>query len=47
MARSSPVTIASYSDSLLEAGKSKRMTCSITSPVGASSCSPSPAPIYR
>ena len=32
--RSSPVVIASYSASLLEEGKSKRMACSITSLVG-------------
>ena len=41
--RPSPSIIASYSTSLLEAGKSKRMACSIISPVRASSCSPSPA----
>ena len=45
--RSSLAIIASYSASLLEVGKSKRMACSIISPVGASSCSPSPAPVYR
>ena len=45
--RSSPAIIASYLVSLLEAGKSKRMASSIISPVGASSCSPSPAPVYR
>ena len=37
------VMIASYSTSLLEAGKSKCMIYSIISPVGALSCSPSPA----
>ena len=44
---SSPAIIASYSASLLEAGKSKRMACSIISPVGASSYNPSPAPVYH
>ena len=43
--RSIPVMIASYSTSLLEAGKSKRMVCSIISPTGALSCSPSSDPI--
>ena len=42
IARSIPIIIASYSASLLEAGKSKRMACSIISMVGALSCSPSP-----
>ena len=37
IARSSPVIISSCLASLLEAGKSKRMACFITSPVGASS----------
>ena len=45
--RSSPTIIYSYSASLLEAGKSKRMACSIISPVRASSCSPSPALVCR
>ena len=35
------------SSSLLEEGKSKRMACSIISPVGASSCSPSQALVCR
>ena len=35
--------IASYSASLLEAEKFKCMACSMTSPVGALSCSPKPA----
>ena len=39
--------IASYSTSLLEEGKSKRMVCSIISPFRAFSCSPSLAPVYR
>ena len=47
IARSSPAIIASYSASLLEEGKSKCMAYSITYPVGASSCSPSMAPVYR
>ena len=45
IARSSPAIIASYSTSLLEARKSKRTAYSITSPVRALSCSPSPAPV--
>ena len=44
--RSIPAMIASYSASLLEAGKSKRMACFIISSVGALICSPSPAPAY-
>ena len=40
-----PTMIASYSASLLEARKSKCMTCSIISLVGALSCSPSLTPI--
>ena len=47
IARLSPTIIASYSASLLEKGKSKRMACYIISLVGASSCSPSPAFICR
>ena len=39
--------IASYSASLLEVGKFKRMACSMTSPVGALSCSLRLAPVYR
>ena len=46
IARSITTMIASYLASLLEAGKSKRMVCSIISPVLALSCSPSPAPVY-
>ena len=33
--------------SRLDAGKSSRMACSIISPVGALSCKPTPAPIWR
>ena len=47
IARSTPAVIASYSALLLEAGKSKRMACSIISPVGALSYSPRPALVYR
>ena len=43
-ASSSPANMASYSDSLLEALKPKRTTCSIVSPVGEVNCSPMPAP---
>ena len=45
--RSIPAMITSYSASLLEAGKSKRMAYSIISPVGALSFSPNPAPVFR
>ena len=45
--RLSPAMIASYSASLLEAGKFKRMTRSMTSSVGALSYSPRPAPIFH
>ena len=45
--RSIPAMIASYSALLLEARKFKRMACSIISLVGALSCSPRPAPVYR
>ena len=45
IARSIPTMIASYSASLLEAGKSKRMAYSIISSVGALSCIPSPTPV--
>ena len=38
--KSIPAMIASYLASLLEAGKSKRMACSIISPIGALSCNP-------
>ena len=44
--RSSLTIIASYLASLLEEGKSKLMACSNISPVRASSCSPSSAPVY-
>ena len=37
-ARSTPARIASYLVSLLYAGKSSRMACSILSPVGALNC---------
>ena len=47
IARSIPTMIASYSASLLEVGKSKRMACSIISLVRALSCSPSPALVCR
>ena len=47
IARLIPAMIASYSALSLETGKSKRMACSIISLVGALSCSPSPAPVYR
>ena len=45
IARSSPAMIASYSASLLEAKKSRRMACSMTSPVGALSCNPKQVPV--
>ena len=44
-ARSIPAMITSYSVSLLDAGKSSRMACSIISPVGALSCKLTSAPI--
>ena len=44
---SSPAMIASYSASLLEAGIFRRMACSMTSPVGALSCSPRADPIFH
>ena len=47
IARLSLAIISSYSASLLEARKSKRMACYIISLVGASSCSPSPTPVCR
>ena len=47
IARSIPPMIALYLASLLEVGKSKCLVCSITSPVGALSVSPSPAPVCR
>ena len=43
-ASSSPAIMASYSDSLLEALKPKRIACSILSPVGEVNCRPMPAP---
>ena len=43
-ASSSPAIMASYSDSLLEALKPKRTTCSILSPVGEVNCRPILAP---
>ena len=45
--RSIPARIDSYSISLLDAGKSSRMACSILSPVGALSCNPTLAPVYQ
>ena len=45
-ASSSPAIMVSYSDSLLEALKPKRTTCSILSPVGEVNRSPMPAPDY-
>ena len=47
IARSSLAMITSYSASLLEAGKFNRMACSMTSPVGALSCSSRPVPVCR
>ena len=46
IARLSPAMIASYSALLLEARKFKSMACSMTSLVGALSCSLRPAPVY-
>ena len=43
-ASSSPAIVASYSNSLLEALKPKRMGCSIFSPVGEVNCRPILAP---
>ena len=45
IARSSLAMMASYSALLFKAGKLKRMVCSMTSPVGALSCNPRPAPV--
>ena len=45
--RSILARIASYSVSLLDAGKSSRMACSILSPIGALSCKPTPALVCR
>ena len=47
IARSISAMISSYSASLLEAGKSKCMACSIIYLVEALSCSPSSALIFR
>ena len=47
ISRSISAMIASYSASLLEAGKSKRMACSIISTIGALSYSPSPTHVYH
>ena len=47
ISRSSPFMIASYLFLLLEVGKFKRMSCSMTSPVGALSCSPKSALVCR
>ena len=45
IARSILTMIALYSASLLETGKSKRMACSIISPIGDLSYSPSSTPV--
>ena len=47
VARLIPARIASYSVSLLDAGKSNRMACSILSLVGTLSCKQTPAPVFR
>ena len=47
IARSILVGIASYSASLLDAGKSNRIACFILSLVRALSCNPIPAPVYQ
>ena len=47
IARFSSAMIASYSASLLEAGKFKLMACSMTFPIGALSCSPRLTPVCR
>ena len=47
IARSILARIASYLASLLDAGKSKYIACSILSPVGALSCKPTPAPVFQ
>ena len=46
-ARLTPARIASYLVSLLDAGKFSRMACSTISPIGALSCKPTPAPVWR
>ena len=45
--RSIPARIASYFASLLDAGKSSRIACSIRSLVGDLSCKPTPAPVFQ
>ena len=45
--RSILARIASYSVSLLDAGKSSHMACSIISPVWALSWKSTPAPVWR
>ena len=45
--RSTPAKIASYSVTLLDVGKPNRMAYSIIFPVGALSCKPNPALIWR
>ena len=47
IARSILAMMPSYSASILESEKSKRMACFIISPVGALNCSPRPAPIFH
>ena len=47
VARSISARIVSYSVSLLDAGKSSSMACSILSPVGVLSYKPTPTPICR
>ena len=46
-ASSIPASMTSYSDSLLEALKPKRIAYSILSPIGDLSCKPMPASVYR
>ena len=46
VARSIPSRIASYSLSLLDAGKSSCMACLILSPIRVLSCKPTPTLIY-
>ena len=45
IAKLSPAMISSYSASLLEAEKFRRMACSMTSPVRALSCNLRPVPV--
>ena len=47
IARSLPVRIASYSTSMLDAGKSNRIAYFILFPVGALSCRQTPAPVCQ